>query len=208
MTSQPDIASRGLVLAAALTLSAMAASAAERTVAIPFEADRAQLRGDRLMLKLNDDAAAIPATRIRGLPVVNGRIGDRADLDNGLQVYFPDGRIVRAEMRVQKFRTDDSAAALPDPAYRVVAEFDKVLGPVCARTSNASVAGHSIEMRITAQKVISIVERASIPPGNAMPENVSYRVISALDVAFLAEQGQAYELYDTCTHKHGKVVKG
>jgi hypothetical protein len=206
MTSRPRIVSRSLVLAAGLALSAITATAADRAVAIPFEADRAQLRGDRLMLRLNDDATVIPAIRIRGLPVVDGRIGDRADLDNGLQVYFPDGRIVRAEMRIQKFRTDGGATPVPDPAYRVVAEFDKALGPVCARTGDASVAGHSVEMRITPQKVISIVERAPAPGSNAMPENVSYRVLSALDVTFLADQGQAYELYDTCTHAHSKVV--
>ena len=69
MTCHLDVALRGLVVAATLGLASIAAHAGERGVAIPFEADRAKLRGDRYMLKLNDDAAAIPAARILSLPV-------------------------------------------------------------------------------------------------------------------------------------------
>ena len=206
MTCHLDVALRGLVVAATLGLASIAAHAGERSVAIPFEADRAKLRGDRYMLKLNDDAAAIPAARILSLPVVDGRIGDRAELDHGLQVYFPYGSIVRAEMHIQKFQTDGDASSGPDPVYRVVKDFDKALGPVCASVGDAGQPGHIVEMRIAPQKIISIVERLPEANDSGKGDNASYRVLSALNVSYLADLAASNQLYDTCTRKHGKVA--
>jgi len=204
MFAHLDVALRAFAVAAALCLTGLAAHAAERAVPIPFEADRAKLRGDRYVLKLNDDAAAIPAARILSLPVVDGRIGDRAQLDHGLQVYFPYGTIVRADMRFQKFDGDGAAG---DPFYRLVKEFDKALGPVCAKVSDGAEAGHVYEMRIAPQKVISIVERLPQVNATGAPDGASYRVESALNVTYLADLSSANELYDTCTRKRGKVAR-
>jgi hypothetical protein len=206
MTDHLCVARRSLALAATLGFASFAACAGDRTVPIPFEVDRAQLRGDRYMLKLNDDAAAIPAARIQSLPVVDGRIGDRAELDHGLLVYFPYGTIVRAEMRIQKFRTDGDAASGPDPVYRLVKDFDKALGPVCASMSDAGQPGHVVEMRIASQKVISVVERVPQPGIGAAADTASYRVLSTLNVTYLADLASANAMYDTCTHKRGRMA--
>lgn len=79
---------RAPLAAASIALTASAA-AAQTGPLIPFEADRAQARGDRNQLRLLDDASRIPANRIHHLPVVEGRLGEYASLDGGLLVYFP-----------------------------------------------------------------------------------------------------------------------
>jgi len=51
--------------------------------ALPFEADFAQRRHDRAVLSFNDHIATVPGSRIRDVPVVNGRMGDRVVVGEG-----------------------------------------------------------------------------------------------------------------------------
>ncbi|HYM32262.1 MAG TPA: hypothetical protein VEU47_13235 [Candidatus Cybelea sp.] len=172
------------------------------------------MRGDRTILKLNGDSTDIPANRIMSLPVVDGKIGDRAALDDGLELYFPDGRIVLAEMRFQKYLLPPGGVgqAQVNPRFKVVSDFDRALGRVCATVANADGVGSVTEMRITPQKVISIVTREPVTKSTeakipAAADNVSYRILSALDVRFLAKAPAAYSLYDTCVGKQSRVVR-
>jgi len=169
--------------------------------AIPFETDRAKLRGDRSLLKLNDDASVIPGKRIEALPVVDGKIGDRAKLDGGLLIYFPYGRIVTAETEFSPYRRSAAGTGQyePDPAYRRVENFDKVLGPVCARVADSASRGGEVDMRIGVQNVISLVQAKPVSdgPGAALGQK-HYRVVTALDIRNLQSEPHAAALYASC----------
>ena len=169
---------------------------------IPFENDRAKLRGDRILLKLNDDASVIPGHRIEALPVVDGKIGDRAKLDGKLEIYFPYGRIVTAETEFSPYRKVSGSADRfePDPSYREVATFDNVLGPVCARATDVQGSGGEVSMRIGAQHVISLVHMDPVLDGPAASIGQKrYRVVSAMDIRNLKADPQAALLYAFCT---------
>jgi len=183
-------------VALAATTTALPA-AAQTGPLIPFEGDRAQARGDRHQLRLLDDASRIPANRIHHLPVVEGRLGEYASLDGGLLVYFPYGRIERAEVKFAKYQLDISGSRVdPDPNFRQVAAFDRTLGPICAVRDMPG--GTRVEMRLS-NKAITLVEQRVDQSHPALPaDNVSYRVVTAASLRWLDKEPEAASLHRNC----------
>jgi len=110
---------------------------------VPFEAELAKARRERAFLSFNEHIANVPASRIKDLPVVNGRMGDRVTMSEGHIMHFPLGYLVTATYMLDRQRTRSgtgyatAAAELePNPAYAMVQRFDAELGPVCARTED------------------------------------------------------------------------
>ena len=173
---------------------------------IPFESERAAQRGDQQQLRLLDDASRIPANRIRGLPIIDGKIGEYAQLDSGLQVYFPYGRIERSELKFAKYQVDVNGSRVDQhPEYRRMAGFDKALGPVCASRDFAG--GERMEMRILNQ-AITYVHRApdrSHPGLPADAENI--RVITATNVHWLQAEPEAATMHRSCQQGRTTAVK-
>lgn len=175
---------------------------------IPFEQDRAKERGDRAMLQLNEDASRIPGHRITALPIVNGKMGEQARLDDSFDIYFPFGRILSATTEFHKYRaipaTSEGMAPefLPDPSYSRVAQFDRVLGKVCASERIETSGGNAgrLELRVAPDKSLSVVRSMPAPHRPAHDESVvSYRVISSMEVRYLArEEPDAERLFRRC----------
>ena len=157
------------------------------TVNIPFESERPS------PVRINDDATVIPAHRIRDVPVVDGKMGEHVRLDGGVELYFPFGRVVSAAMEFRPVRQSLTNPSLfeADPAYRHVANFDRVLGPVCA--SDTGLAG-PIEMRINGE-AMSVVKTMLTPVGDAGP---SYRVVTVAETRWLDNDPQVQRLLTNC----------
>lgn len=191
-----------LVLAAASTQS----WAQGRGPMIPFEPERAASRGDQQQLRLLDDASRIPAHRIHGLPVVDGKIGEYAQLDSGLQVYFPYGRIERAESKFAKYQVDLSGGrADPHPEFRRVAGFDKALGPVCASRDLAG--GERLEMRIL-DRAITVVHRTPDHSHPGLPTDAeTVRVVTATNLHWLQGEPEAATLHRSCLQGRATAAK-
>lgn len=186
-------AAAALVLLGAVSGHAVAQG---RGPTIPFEPERAAQRGDQHQLRLLDDASRIPAHRIHGLPVVDGKIGEYAQLDSGLQVYFPYGRIERAEWKFTKYQMDlNGGRAEPHPEYRRVAGFDKALGPVCASRDMAG--GERLEMRIL-DKAITLVQRTPDRAPGLPADAEKVRVVTATHVHWLQGEPDAAALDRSC----------
>lgn len=200
-------------LAAALMLAASAPAQArgDKVVGphpvIPFEADRAALRGDRVILRLNDESSAIPSHRIQELPVINGRLGDHAKLDGGVMLWFPHGRILSSELTIHQLRPDPAHPGqyIPDATYRHVAQFDRTLGPVCAAEGDPATAAGRAEMRLSSGKMISLVIVHNELAGPKQT-NTAYQVISATNVIDMQNQTRARALYQQCTKPRSKVA--
>ncbi len=138
----------GGVLAVALLVGAgpVTDALAQRTpkgAPVPFETELAKQRRDRSFLSFNEHISAVPANRIRDLPVVNGRMGDRVTVGEGHTLHYPLGYLVTATYVFDKQRSRSgtgyasSAAELEaNPSYALVQRFDAELGPVCARTED------------------------------------------------------------------------
>ena len=137
------------ILAAGAVLIALAPSdqaLAQRTpkgAPVPFEVELSKTRRDRSFLSFNEHIANVPANRIKDLPVVNGRMGDRVTLGEGHTVHFPLGYLVTATYLLDKQRPKAGAAAAlsaaeleANPSYALVQRFEAELGPVCARTED------------------------------------------------------------------------
>lgn len=139
----------GVFLAAGMALAAAAFSSpaqAQRTPKgppVPFEMELAKSRRDRTFLSFNEHIAAVPGSRIKELPVVNGRMGDRVTMGEGHTFHFPLGYLVTATFILDRQRPKNgagsasSAAELEvNPTYALVQRFDAELGPACARTED------------------------------------------------------------------------
>ncbi|WP_374633690.1 hypothetical protein [Ferrovibrio sp.] len=174
------------------------------TALIPFEQERAQDRGDRATLLLNEDASRIPGHRIMELPIVNGKMGEHAKLDDGVEIFFPFGRILTATTELHKYKSlslgSESREFSPDPRYKRVNQFDRVLGSVCASEGISPDSPLKIELRMGENNRLSLVRM--IPPEYKNPEDsdaVSYRVTSAMEIRHLARQEpEAEKLYRNC----------
>lgn len=110
---------------------------------VPFEVELSKSRRERAFLSFNEHIANVPASRIKDLPVVNGRMGDRVTVSEGHTLHFPLGYLVTATYMLDKQRTRSGAGSAiaaaelePNPAYAMVQRFDTELGPVCARTED------------------------------------------------------------------------
>ena len=173
---------------------------------IPFEPERAAQRGDKQQLRLLDDASRIPANRIHGLPIIDGKIGEYAQLDSGLQVYFPYGRIERSEIKIAKYQMDvNGSRADQHPEYRRMAGFDKALGPVCASRDFAG--GERMEMRIL-DKAITYVHRTPDRSHPGLPSDAeSVRVVTATHVHWLQSEPEAANLHRSCQQGRTTAVK-
>lgn len=173
------------------------------TALIPFEQERAQNRGDRATLLLNEDASRIPGHRIVELPVVNGKMGEHAKLDDGVDIFFPFGRILTATTELHKYKSlslGNDREFQPDPRYKRVNQFDRALGHVCASERVEGETPMKIELRMGENNSLSLVR--VIPPEYKNPADsdaVSYRVTSAMEIRHLARQEpEAEKLYRNC----------
>lgn len=179
-----------------VAMAGQAASATERSPLILFEQERAQQRGDRVMLRLGDDSSIIPANRIKALPIVDGRMGDRVVLDGGLQLSFPFGRIIQAQSEFQKYRVNGTGKAELNPLYTKVTTFDQALGPVCARADDVLGPGSRAEMRLGPNRTVTLVEVK--PSTTAAPDDEHYRVVSGLEFRHIRNEPQAERLFTAC----------
>lgn len=199
------------ILAAAAGIGAVGAAQAQSkkgakpTALIPFEAERAKERGDRNLIRLNDDITRMSSSRVVELPVVDGRMGDHARLED-VEIFFPFGSIVLATAEFHKYRPAlvASAAVTPipdvsaDPRYDRVKHFDHQLGKVCASEKLSE--GQRIEMRISPERVLSLVHVSPAKfQGPTASDNPSYKVVSALEMRFLSfKEPDAERLYRQC----------
>ena len=201
------IAASPLAMAQSNGAKAKTAAAKPPTAIIPFEAQRAEQRGDKLVLRLNDDATVIPSKRIREVPIVDGRMGEHAELD-GVKLYFPFGRIVSAQTTFEKFRDlgasmgPNNARFVPDPNYGQVAHFDRVLGTVCATETVGQYPVQVAEMRINRDKAISYVLSMPGPKDPSTGEETkAYHVVSVMEAGWLEKLPQALRMHKDCQAK-------
>lgn len=180
---------------------------------IPFEAEQARERGDRVLLNLNEDITRVPGFRVVELPIVDGKIGEHARLDSNVEIYFPYGRIVTATAEFHKYRpalmaSADGAAAevVPDPQYQRVKAFDQQLGRVCAIEILPD--GQEVEMRIGPNRMMSVVRTLPAKyPGPTAAENPSYKVVSGMEMRFLSrKEPMAEQLYRACQKSRGRAL--
>ncbi|QDO99336.1 hypothetical protein FNB15_19555 [Ferrovibrio terrae] len=199
---------------AAGVASAQSKKAAKPTALIPFELERAKERGGSAsgLIRLNDDVARMSATRIIEMPVVDGRMGEHARLDN-LELFFPYGSVVTATAEFHKYRPALLAASdntvpefNPDPLYDRVKTFDSQLGRVCATEQHSD--GRRTEMRISPDRVMSVVQVMPAKyAGPSSQEHPSYKVISGLEMRFLSfKEPEADRLYRQCQRPSGQKV--
>lgn len=206
------------VSAGLLPLAAEAQSkgsrAAKPTAAVPFEIERAKDRGnDRGIIRLNDDVTRLPSYRVIELPVVDGRLGEHARLDD-VEIFFPYGSIVTATAEFHRYRpaliASSAGSAVPDgvidPKYDRVKNFDRQLGKTCASDTNAD--GSKVEMRISSDNVISMVHILPAKyQGPTADQNPSYKVISGLEMRFLSfKEPEATRLHRMCQRPAGAKV--
>jgi hypothetical protein len=196
MQSRSVVAILGALAIASIATTATAQSAKRNTrapVAIPFEVERAALRGDRNSVRLNDDATSIPAHRIREVPVVDGKMGEHVRLDGGVELYFPFGRVVSASIEFHPLRVmpTDPTKVEADPTYRSVASFDNALGEVCARDVDGA---GPLELRRSGE-AFSLVR--TIPARVAGP-SPSYRVVTVTETRWLDTDVKVQRLLTNC----------
>lgn len=190
-----------LLVALNMALAFPAVSAQERPT-ILFEAERAKIRGDRHILRLNDDASIIPAHRIVSLPIVDGRMGERVKLDNGLELYFPFGRIVEARNEFGKYRKSANGQTDLDPFFRIVQSFDKVLGQVCATTADVNGPGSRLDMRLGPNRTISMIHITPNP--GVAPDDERIKVLTVSEFRWIKREPNAERLYTACQNNSGE----
>lgn len=203
LAAAASLATSGIVATGAA--QAQSKKGGKPTALIPFEAERAKERGDRNLIRLNDDITRMSSARVVELPVVDGRMGDHARLED-VEIFFPFGSIVLATAEFHKYRPAlvASAAATPlpdvsaDPRYDRVKHFDHQLGKVCASEKLSE--GQRIEMRISPERVLSLVHVSPAKfQGPTSADNPSYKVVSALEMRFLSfKEPDAERLYRQC----------
>ncbi len=175
------------------------------TAPIPFEQERARERGDRAVLLLNEDASRIPGHRIMELPIINGKMGEHARLDDNVEIFFPFGRILTATTEFHKYKPVGAATDgmgpdfLPDPRFDRVKNFDRALGSVCA-SERIDGTPFKVELRRGSNNSLSLVRSMPTDQKPASDqEAMSYRVVSSMDIRYLArEEPQADRLYRRC----------
>lgn len=205
-----------LAVCGAASLMAGGAQAKEPSkpmVQIPFEAERAQERGDRTLLSLNQDITRVPSHRVLELPIVDGKMGEHARIDTNAEIYFPFGRIVTVTAEFHKYQpalvastgVGTTEVAL-DPHYQRVQSFDRQLGKACAVEILPH--GEEIEMRLAPNGLMSVVR--IMPAKYAGPtaeHSPSYKVTSGLEMRFLSiKEPMAGELYRKCQRPAAQKV--
>lgn len=136
------LAAGAILIAAAVSDRAMA-QRTPKGAPVPFEIELSKARRDRTYLSFNEHIAAVPASRIKDLPVVNGRMGDRVTVGEGHTFHFPLGYLVTATYMLDKQRPRSGSMSVnspaeleANPAYAMTQRFEAELGPVCARTED------------------------------------------------------------------------
>lgn len=196
-----------------------AALAGERPL-LPFEAYPAVDLGGKAMLRFDDSTGKIPDARIERLLRSGPILGDRLLLKNEIAVYFPDGHIVSSKAEFHTYRplpglmpwhvyTRDQIE--PNPRYALVAELDRLLGPVCAETvylkgrqrqEGASYA----RFRINHQGVLTLeIDSPGLYDYLSHEASRSYTVTSALDPYYLGDPGVVGDLAAQCRERRGAV---
>jgi hypothetical protein len=194
---------------AALAQTGEALAQAGRPVkgpALPFESDFAQRRKDKAVLQFNDHIAAVPANRIREVPTVNGRMGDRVVVGEGTLLNFPVGYLMTATYLFDKLRpkanagTAASAADLePNPDYALVRRFDAELGPVCAATEDKA-SRQRVEFRLKpGTKLMSLVlDQPGRWDAIAKDTSRSYALFTGIEERYVVNDPLARKLLSHC----------
>ena len=172
---------------------------------VPFEVELARQRGDRSFLSFDEHIANVPGPRIRDLPTVNGRMGDRVVVGEGHMLHFPVGYLATATYRFDSHRARPgsqfpaSAAELePNPAYALVGRFDTELGRVCARTQDRS-SGTVAEFRLGPEKTLALVlDRPGRFDALTRQSSRSYVVFAGTDERYVALDQTARRLLAHC----------
>jgi hypothetical protein len=188
-----------------LSQPALAKEPTKPMVQIPFEAERALERGDKTLLSLNQDITRVPSFRVLELPIVDGKIGEHARIDDNAEIYFPFGRIVTVTTEFHKYQPALVASTgigttevAPNPKYQRIQSFDRHLGKVCAVEILPH--GEEVEMRLAPNGMMSVVRIT--PAKYAGPDadnSPSYKVTSGLEMRFLSiKEPLAADLYSKC----------
>ena len=196
-----------------LTYSHVAAQAAEPTPVVPFEKLFAKERGDSKVLRFNGFSGEIPNKRIKELLRSGPILGDRVLLSEDVAVYFPDGYIVQSRAQLPKyipspglkpFQVLSRDNLIKNPRYKLVKEFDNVLGRECARVAYGS--GFA-SMRINRGGVMSLITETPGLYDAVMDEHTTtYDVTSAVQPVFIGNKGLVPDLIRLCQTGTGKIA--
>ncbi|MGE0660238.1 MAG: hypothetical protein AB7F36_11090 [Reyranellaceae bacterium] len=206
-----------VVLAGLLAFGGAATIAqAQRTpkgAPVPFEVELSKSRRDRSYMSFNEHIAAIPANRIRDVPVVNGRMGDRVTVTEGHTMYFPLGYLVTATFQFDKQRSrtgspyvNSTADLEPNPAYAMVQRFDTELGPVCARTQDkASDVKAEFRMRPDGRTMAVVLDMPGRYDALTREKSRSYAVFVGAEERYVAVDQTARRLLAHCRSNAGTL---
>lgn len=173
---------------------------------VPFENDYAQRRKDKGVLQFNDHIATIPGNRIRDVPTVNGRMGDRVVVGEGALLYFPVGYLMTATYRFDKLRPKASAVAVasgsdlePNPDYALVRRFDSELGPVCAVTEDQSSKTRAeFRLKPGTKLMTVVVEQPGRWDAIARDTSRSYALFAGIEERYVANDPLVRKLLAHC----------
>jgi len=198
-----------LLAVAALSQTNDALAQAGRPVrgpVLPFENDFAQRRKDKVALQFNDHIATVPGSRIREVPTVNGRMGDRVVVGEGVWIHFPVGYLMTATYQFDKMRPKANASGAstvaelePNPDYVLVKRFDSELGPVCAATEDKTNKTR-VEFRLKpGTKLMSLViDQPGRWDGIAKDTSRSYVLFTGIEERYVVNEALGRKLLTHC----------
>jgi hypothetical protein len=207
-----------IALVGACAIAEIALAADQPTV--PFEHLSKISLNEKSRLHYDDYAGKISDSRIKRLLRSGPILGDRVLLRNDVSVYFPDGHIVSSQTEFHSFKPKGDLRPWdvyyrrqiePNPRYARVAEFDQVLGPVCAETQYLKARGHEsgesfTRMRISKSGVmtfeIDTPGRYDYLTGEITR---SYTLTSAINPYYLGDLVVAQSLIDACHSGSGAL---
>jgi len=171
---------------------------------LPFEAALAAERRDRVLLNFNDPISALSNARVRGLPMIEGRLGDRVVTVDGLLLYFPVGFLAtaayefdRLRLRAGRVRAAGPADLEPNPRYAWVERFDAEFGPVCAR-SNDRASDTITEMRLRGRVMAVVVNGPGRFDRTGNDKSRSFAVLAGIEERYVAADDLAKRLLAQC----------
>ena len=172
--------------------------------ALPFESDFAQRRKDKAVLQFNDHIANIPGSRIREVPTVNGRMGDRVVVSEGTGLHFPVGYLMTATYQFDKQRPRAGSATAatdlePNPDYALVKRFDSELGPVCAVTEDKA-GKQRLEFRIKpgTKQMAMVLDQPGRYDAISKDTSRSYALFVGIEERYLINDAMGKKLLTHC----------
>lgn len=174
---------------------------------LPFEQYFAKKRGDRTLLKFNDFSGKISGDRILKLLRSGSLLGDRVLLRNNTAIYFPDGYIVSASIRLERWQERQGLTPEqvrtpsdiePNPDYALVNDVERNLGKVCAEIPSRR-PKETVRLRKTKDGMLSLVKRTSGRYDHiAGQDSEAIIVTSAVDPKFLSGDREIQEIAKRC----------